>query len=414
MHAPLSPPHAAPTRWIAPLAALALAACTNVSEAHDSAASGRDDRDAARHASSQPTVAAPLVIGHRGASGYVPEHTLMAYWLAIEQGADYVEPDLVSTKDGVLVARHENAIAIVNADGSIREATTDVAERPEFADRKATKLIDGVSFTGWFTEDFTLAELKTLRAKERLPALRVANTRFDRMFEVPTFEEVLTLVDQANERRRLKALAEGGHKAAAKVKPIGVYPETKHPTYFDGINLSLEEPLLKSLHRRGYRGPNAPVFIQSFEVGNLKALAKQTRLPLVQLLNGAGQPYDFTVAGDKRTYADLARAEGLKEIATYATGVGANTNLMIPLVGGKLGTPTTLVSDAHKLGLKVHGWTFRAENNFLPSDFDSSTNPAELGDLAGQITAFLKLGMDGFFTDHPFLGRQARDAFIAK
>jgi len=404
--------HARPAaRLMAPIAALTLAACANLSQAHDA---GTDASDATRQASSQPTMAAPLVIGHRGASGYVPEHTLMSYWLAIEQGADYVEPDLVSTKDGVLVARHENAIAIVNADGSIREATTDVAERPEFADRKTTKLIDGVSLTGWFTEDFTLAELKTLRAKERLPSLRVANTRFDRMFEVPTFEEVLNLVDQANERRRLKALAEGGLKAAAKVKPIGVYPETKHPTYFDGINLSLEEPLLKSLHRHGYRGANAPVFIQSFEVGNLKALAKQTRLPLVQLLNGSGQPYDFTVSGDKRTYADLAKPEGLKEIATYAVGVGANTNLMIPLVGGKLGTPTTLVSDAHAVGLKVHGWTFRAENNFLPNEFDSSSNPADLGDLAGQIKAFLGLGMDGFFTDQPFLGRQARDAFIAK
>ncbi len=403
------------TRLLAYIAALALAACANLSQAHDaSTPADTDDHHATRQGTSHPAAQAPLVIGHRGASGYVPEHTLMSYWLAIEQGADYVEPDLVSTKDGVLVARHENAIAIVNADGSIREATTDVAERPEFADRKTTKVIDGVTLTGWFTEDFTLAELKTLRAKERLPSLRVANTRFDRMFEVPTFEEVLNLVDQANERRRQKALAEGGPKAAAKVKPIGVYPETKHPTYFDGIQLSLEEPLLRSLQRHGYRGPHAAVFIQSFEVGNLKALATKTRLPLIQLLNGSGQPYDFTVAGDQRTYADLAKAEGLKEIATYATGVGANTNQMIPLVGGKLGTPTTLVSDAHAVGLKVHGWTFRAENNFLPNEFDSSSNPAEYGDLAGQIQAFLGLGMDGFFTDQPFLGRQARDAFIAK
>ncbi len=356
--------------------------------------------------------AQPLVIGHRGASGYLPEHTLAAYWMAIEQGADYIEPDLVSTKDGVLVARHENAIAIVNADGSLREATTDVAERPEFASRKTTKVIDGVSLTGWFTEDFTLAELKTLRARERLPQLRTANTRFDNMFEVPTFEEVLRLVEQANERRRQQALARGGHKAARQVKPIGVYPETKHPTYFDGIQLSLEEPLVRTLHAFGYKHRTSPVFIQSFEVGNLKDLAKLTRVPLVQLLNGSGKPYDFVVSGDARTYADLTQPQNLKEIATYAQGVGANTNLMIPLVGGMLGTPTTLVADAHAAGLKIHGWTFRAENNFLPNEFDSSSNPAELGNLAGQIQAFLALGMDGFFTDHPFLGKQARDAFV--
>ncbi len=369
--------------------------------------------ETARHGAHQSETAKPLLIAHRGASGYVPEHTLAAYWLAIEQGADYVEPDLVSTKDGVLVARHENAIAILNADGSIREATTDVAERPEFASRKATKLIDGVSITGWFTEDFTLAELKTLRARERLPQLRTANTRFDGMLEVPTFEEVLHLVAQANERRQQQALATGGWKAALKVKPIGVYPETKHPTYFDGIGLSLEEPLVRTLHKHGYRFKTSPVFIQSFEVGNLQALARMTRVPLVQLLNGSGKPYDFIARGDARTYADLAKPEGLKEIARYASGIGANTNLMIPLVGGRLGTPTTLVQDAHAAGLIVHGWTFRAENNFLPNEFDSSANPAELGDLAGQIKAFLNLGMDGFFSDHPFLGRQAIEQFTA-
>jgi len=369
--------------------------------------------EAARHGHPQAEAAKPLLIAHRGASGYVPEHTLAAYWLAIEQGADYVEPDLVSTKDGVLVARHENAIAIVHADGSIPEATTDVAERAEFADRKATKLIDGVSITGWFTEDFTLAELKTLRARERLPQLRTANTRFDGMFEVPTFEEVLQLVAQANERRQQRALATGGWKAALKVKPIGVYPETKHPTYFDGIGLSLEEPLVRTLNKHGHSFKTSPVFIQSFEVSNLQALAKMTRVPLVQLLNGSGQPYDFVVKGDTRTYADLAKPAGLKEIARYASGIGANTNLMIPLVAGRLGTPTTLVKDAHAAGLIVHGWTFRAENNFLPNEFDSSANPAELGDLAGQIKAFLTLGMDGFFSDHPFLARQAIEQFIA-
>lgn len=354
----------------------------------------------------------PLLIAHRGASGYVPEHTLAAYWLAIEQGADYVEPDLVSTKDGVLVARHENAIAILNADGSIREATTDVAERPEFADRKTTKTIDGTRITGWFTEDFTLAELKTLRARERLPQLRTANMRFDNMFEVPTFQEVLDLVEQANLRRRQQALATGGVKAALRVKPIGVYPETKHPTYFDGIGLSLEEPLVRTLHRNGYRGRDAAVFIQSFEVGNLKDLSRMTRLPLVQLLSASGQPYDFVVKGDPRTYVDLTKPANLKEIATYAVGIGANTNLMIPLKGGVLGTPTTVVADAHAAGLKVHGWTFRAENTFLPNEFDSSSNPAELGDMTGQVKAFLSLGMDGFFTDHPWLGKQAIDAFL--
>lgn len=355
----------------------------------------------------------PLLIAHRGASGYVPEHTLAAYWLAIEQGADYVEPDLVITKDGVLVARHENAIALLNADGSLREATTDVADRPEFASRKTTKTIDGVALTGWFTEDFTLRELKTLRARERLPALRTANTRFDNMFEVPTLNEVLDLVKQANERRRQQALNRGGLKALLKVKPIGVYPETKHPSYFASIQLPLEEPLLRTLARHGYLHKGDPVIIQSFEVANLKALSRKTSLRLAQLLSNSGQPYDFTVAGDRRTYADLATPAGLKEIATYADGIGAHTALMIPLVGGRLGTPTTLVRDAHAAGLAVHGWTFRAENQFLPNEFDSSANAGEWGDLAGQIQTFLRLGLDGIFTDHPALGRQAIDQFTS-
>ena len=353
----------------------------------------------------------PTVIGHRGASGYLPEHTLASYWMAIEQGADYVEPDLVSTKDGVLVARHENAIAIVNpTTGALIEATTDVMDRPEFASRKTTKSIDGNSITGWFTEDFTLAELKTLRAKERLPALRVANTRFDRMFEVPTLEEVLALVASANERRRDRAHAAGTPNAWT---PIGVYPETKHPTYFQQIGLPLEEPLVHTLNRHGYVRADSPVIIQSFETANLRKLRRMTNVPIAQLLTAGGRPWDFTVSGDPRTYADLAKPAGLAEIATYATGIGANTNLMIPLVGGKLGTPTTLVADAHAVGLIVHGWTFRAENNFLPADFDIGTDPAAFGDLAGQIRAFLAIGMDGFFTDHPFIGRQTVDAFVA-
>jgi glycerophosphoryl diester phosphodiesterase len=347
---------------------------------------------------------AVLVIAHRGASGYLPEHTLAAYWMAIEMGADYIEPDLVSTKDGVLVARHENAIAILNPDGSVREATTDVADRPEFASRRTTKTIDGTALTGWFIEDFTLAELKTLRARERLPALRVANTRFDGMFQVPTLTEILRLVKEANDRRRERAGGRGW-------RPVGIYPETKHPSYFQGIGLSLEEPLVRTLSAWGYTSRKDPVFIQSFETANLRKLARMTKLPLVQLLNSSGQPWDFTVSGDPRTYADLAKPAGLAEIASYAQGVGANTSLMIALVGGRLGSPTTLVSDAHAAGLKIHGWTFRAENQFLPDEFDSNSDPGALGNLEGQIRAFLDLGIDGFFTDHAFLGVQARNTW---
>ena len=243
----------------------------------------------------------PIVIGHRGASGHVPEHTLAAYYIAILQGADYVEPDLVITKDGVLVARHENEIG----------GTTNVSQIPEFAGRRTTKTIDGVQITGWFTEDFTLAELKTLRAKERIPQQRPANTRFDGMFEVPTFEEVLALVHSVNEQRR-----RGAHgRDKQHVKLLGIYPETKHPTYFQGIGLPLEEPLVRTLKRYGYDNAHDPVYIQSFEVANLRKLSKMTKVKLVQLLSDVGAPWDFVVAKDPRTYADLAKPAGLKEIA---------------------------------------------------------------------------------------------------
>jgi glycerophosphoryl diester phosphodiesterase len=325
----------------------------------------------------------PLVIGHRGASGHRPEHTLAAYQLAIDMGADYIEPDLVSTRDGVLVARHENEIG----------GTTDVAGRPEFAERETTKTIDGQPLTGWFTEDFTLAELKTLRATERIPELRPDNTAFDGLYEVPTLDEVLAL-----------ARAEG----------VGVYPETKHPTYFDGIGLSLEEPLVAALHAAGYRRPSDPVFIQSFETANLRDLARMTRLPLVQLIGGSGAPYDLVAAGDPRTYDDLVTREGLRAIARYADGIGPDKNRVIPRdAEGRLLAPTTLVDDAHRRGLVVHPYTFRNENAFLPADLRagdpaSPAYPGATGDAPAEYRRFFELGVDGVFSDYPDTAVAAR------
>ena len=375
------------TRSIGPLTVAIMLAVSLPVHAHQPHDDQRDDDQ-------------PIVIGHRGASGYAPEHTLVAYFMAIEQGADYIEPDLVMTKDGVLVARHENEIS----------GTTDVASRPEFADRRTTKTIDGTDVTGWFTEDFTLAELKTLRAKERLPELRPTNTRFDGMFAVPTLEEVLALVKGVNDQRRQTASDE----ERRHLKPIGVYPETKHPTYFAGIGLPMEDALVTLLERYGYHGKSAPVFIQSFEVANLKQLERITDLRLVQLLNETGQPFDFVVTGDPRTYADLAKPAGLAEVATYASGIGVPKSLLIPMTpDGALGAPTTLVDDAHANGLTVHSFTFRAENFVLPTDFQSSTDAAAFGDLSGEVQRFLELGIDGFFTDHSDIGVRARDAFMS-
>lgn len=201
-----------------------------------------------------------------------------------------------------------------------------------------------------------------------------------------------------------------------KAKTIGVYAETKHPTYFQSINLSLEEPLIRLIDRYGYKQADSRIFLQSFETANLRKLRSMTRVPLVQLYGGAtSQPWDFVVSGDRRTYGDLAKPSGLADVVGYANGIGPTTSLIVPLTtAGTLGTPTSLVTDAHNVGLLVHPYTFRAENNFLPNEFDVGTDPAALGDLAGQITVFLKLGIDGFFTDHPFLGKPARDAFVGK
>ena len=341
----------------------------------------------------------PIIIGHRGASGYVPEHTLTSYFIAIQDGADYVEPDLVMTKDGVLVARHENEIG----------GTTNVAEHPEFASRRTTKVIDGTSVTGWFTEDFTLAELKTLRARERIPEIRPGNTRFDGQFEVPTFEEILALVHGVEEQRDTRARLLG--KPAPR--HIGVYPETKHPTYFAGLGLPMEKLLVQTLEKYGYKGRQGLAYIQSFEVGNLEALGKMTQLPLVQLIEATGAPYDFVVKHDSRTYADLITPAGLAQIATYAQAIGPNKSLLIPRTAdGKLGEPTTLVADAHAHHLLVHPWTFRAENNFLPKNMVRGTSPAAFGDIQAELLAYLRTGMDGFFTDQADQGFQARETFI--
>lgn len=318
----------------------------------------------------------PIIIAHRGASGERPEHTLAAYSLAIEQGADFIEPDLVMTRDGQLVARHENDIT----------GTTDVASRKEFADRKRTKTIDGTRHTGWFTEDFTLAELKTLRAKERLPLLRRGNTKFDGQFEVPTLREIIALAKEAS---------------AKTGRIIGIYPETKHPSYFASIGLPMEAALVAELKAAGWDRADAPVFIQSFEVNNLKALKQLTRVPLIQLMATDGGPAD----GAEPSYKAMATPEGLKAIAAYASGIGPQKDMV---VAGD-GTVSPLVTDAHAVGLKVHPWTFRAENYFLPSALRKGINPAGHGRLDEEIARFLDAGVDGLFTDFPYLGVQTRD-----
>jgi len=344
--------------------------------------------------SSQATGSRPFVIAHRGASGYVPEHTLAGYFIAIQQGADYVEPDLVISKDGALLARHENEIG----------GTTDVASHPEFAARKATRSIDGEAITGWFTEDFSLAELKTLRARERLPELRTANARYDGAFCIPTFDEVLDLVAAADAQR-----AELARAAGLPAPPrIGVYPETKHPSYFGSLGLSFDDRMLESLGRHGYGKRSDPVCLQSFEVANLEALRHRTDLPLVQLVAPAGQPFDFTLAGDPRTYLDLMTDAGLREIATYADAIGPHKGMVVQY-GAEGAVDTGLARRARAAGLGIHAWTLRAENEFLPMALRSAGDAAVHGDLEREIHALLDAGITGFFSDHPDIAVRARD-----
>ncbi|WP_369026705.1 glycerophosphodiester phosphodiesterase [Qipengyuania sp. RANM35] len=312
-----------------------------------------------------------LVIAHRGASGERPEHTLAAYERAIDQGADYIEPDLVATKDNVLVARHENELS----------DTTDVGALEEFADRRRSKTIDGKLVSGWFAEDFTIAELRTLRAKERLPTLRTANARFDGLYTVPTFEEILTLV-RAKE-------AETGRR-------IGIYPELKHPNFLlQEAGIDTVDLLVTALRQADLDDADDPVFIQCFEVGTLRRLNKMVDVPLILLVKGEGGPADEPAL----YYLDMLTPSGLKEIASYADGIGADIRLLF----GPDGIPTGLVSDVHEAGLKLHAWTLRKENAFLPPVLKRGTAENGTGDVLGMVTLLKVQGVDGVFTDDPGL-----------
>jgi glycerophosphoryl diester phosphodiesterase len=334
----------------------------------------------------------PTIYGHRGAAGYRPEHTLASYRTGARLGADYIEPDLVSTKDHVLVARHEPAIG----------ATTDVADHPEFASRRTTKVIDGITFANdWFTEDFTLAELKTLRAKERLPDIRQHNTIWNGRYTIPTFQEVIDLRDQLSR--------ELGRK-------IGIVPELKHSTYFRSIGLPLEEPFLQTLRRNHIDNRDGKVTVQSFEVSNLKQLNKQLPgVPLVQLLDAKTlKPGDVLAAGGSLTYGQMATPAGLRDIARYADVASPSKDYIVPRdATGRSLAPTSFITDAHAAGLVVHPYTFRNENQFLPAELRKG-DPADpnfpnlYGDAFAEDEQFFKLGVDGIFTDNADTGVAAR------
>lgn len=339
-----------------------------------------------------PTVNTPeiLIIGHRGASALRPEHTLAAYQKAIDDGADFIEPDLVATKDGYLVARHENEIG----------ETTNVSELPQFADRKTTKVIDGVSLTGWFTEDFHLNELNQLKARERIPQIRPNNVQYNDLYNIPTLEQIIELADQHYQKTG---------------KIIGLYIETKHPTYFQQQNLALENSLLMSLAKHKYTREIAPVYLQSFEISNLKAMREQLaqlnsikQIKIIQLYGGKStQPADAAMQKLTINYGDMATVAGLKEVAKYADGVGPSKTYILP--NTQAATVTSFVKDAHAVGLKVHPYTLRPENEFLPDYLDCGVNPAERCETGAikEYELFFRAGVDGIFTDDPGLGRKA-------
>ena len=339
----------------------------------------------------------PVVLGHRGCSALRPEHTLGSYAKAIADGADYIEPDLVVTKDGVLVARHENNIA----------ETTDVDAHPEFAARKTTKLVDGVSQTGWFTEDFTLDELRTLRARERMvgDGLRVESHSYDGMFRILTLAEIGDFL---------------AAESAARGRTVGLIPEIKHSTYFAGIGLTMEDRFVRELNASRYLS-SAPVILQSFEIANLKSLrgilGDMPNVQFMQLIDDDGlRPADVAKAGGTLTYGQMMTADGLAAIAAYADWVAPWTRQLIPLgAGDRLAEPKAVIADAHRCGLLVGCYTFRPENQYLAADFrnDAGANARNPEGSVAEIRRYVGEGLDGFFTDDPALGRRALDTAAA-
>ncbi|NED99660.1 glycerophosphodiester phosphodiesterase [Phytoactinopolyspora halotolerans] len=327
------------------------------------------------------------MVAHRGASGYRPEHTLEAYRLAIDLGADFIEPDLVITADGALVARHEAELS----------TSTDVSQRPEFADRRRTKALDGTEVTGWFVEDFTLDEIKTLWARERLVDIRQQSSMYDDRFRIPTFAEITALAAEAT--RRLG-------------RPIGVYPEMKHPTHFATHGLWHDNAILRDVAAAGL--DTSQLFIQCFEPSALHRLSTRTSAPLVQLVNLNGRPYDWEHHGHGRTFADLLTPAGLQEVSRYASAIGVHKSLVIPRdPDGRLARSNGLVAHAHDAGLAVHAWTFRNENAFLPSEHRRGAQAAMFGDAFAEYAAYFNAGVDGVFTDHPDTAITARNEFAA-
>jgi len=332
---------------------------------------------------SAPHRTRPVVIAHRGASGERPEHTMASYRLAIAQGAGFIEPDLVMTRDGVLVCRHENEIS----------GTTDVAARAEFADRRKEKTVDGVTAAGWWVEDFSLAELKTLRCRERLPQLRPANTAYDGQEQIPTFAEALELAQQAG---------------------IGIYPELKHPTFLREAGVDPVPAFIAAVREGGGQRAADIMYVQCFEVGALEALARMSSLrwSCIQLISAADGPWDRR----ETSYAQMLRDDGLRAIAEYARGIGVEKTLIVPRnADGASLAPTDLVSRAHAAGLLVHPWTFRAENFFLPAELRRGDPAApdylrRHGDLGAELRAFFDAGVDGVFSDFPAAAVAARAA----